>query len=76
MNSISLFNDNNLELVPKIEALRDFGENQKEEYKMKHIKRLKEGKCTVEGGIAFLELISVCGKIIEHCCNVNFGIVP
>ena len=75
LNSINLFKDNNLELVPKIEALRDFGENQKEEYKMKHIKRLKEGKCTVEGGIAFLELISVCGKIIEHCCNVKKNIV-
>ena len=43
----------------------------REEYKNAHIERLKEGKCNVESGIAFLELLIICEKIIDHCSNIS-----
>ena len=73
LSTIKVFKEKKLELVIEIEALKEFAEIQKEKYKMDHIQRLKEGKCSVEGGISFLEILSMCEKIIDHCSNVSIA---
>ena len=57
----------------ELEALRDFAENKREKFKLLHIKRLKNGKCSVESGIAFLELLSCCYSIVNHCLNISIS---
>ena len=56
--------------VVEIEALREISDKYKENYKSEHIERLKEGNCTVENGIAFIELLADMDKIINHCINI------
>ena len=73
LTTIKAFKENDLDLVIKIESLREFSEVQKEKYKNSHIQRLKEGKCNVETGVNFLELLTICEKIIDHCANISLA---
>jgi len=57
-------------IIAQIEALREIADKYKEDYKSEHIERLKEGNCTVENGIAFIELLADMDKIINHCINI------
>jgi len=71
--TMSLFNEKTNSISIEVEALRDFAENKREKYKMLHIKRLKQGKCSVESGISFLEILNCCESIITHCLNVSIA---
>lgn len=73
LSTIQAFKEKNLNLVIEIEALKEFAEIQKEQYKNAHIQRLKEKKCNVESGIVFLELLIICEKIIDHCSNISIA---
>lgn len=73
LTTIKVFKKQEINDMIEIEALKEFAELYKEKYRNSHIQRLKEGKCNVESGIAFLELLTVCEKIIEHCLNVSIS---
>ena len=73
LTTIRAFKEKDLKLIVKIEAMKEFAEIQKEKYKNLHIQRLKEKKCYVESGIAFIELLTICEKIIDHCSNVSIA---
>ena len=64
--------DNNISI--QVESLRDYAENLREKYKNLHIKRLKQGKCSVESGISFLEILNCCESIINHCLNICIAV--
>lgn len=38
--------------------------------KINHAVRLKEGKCTVERGVSFIEMLTDIERISDHCNNV------
>ena len=42
-----------------------------EKYKMAHMERLKTGKCSVEIGLNFIEMLTVYERIVEHCINIS-----
>lgn len=71
LSTIKAYREKKIKYVVEIEALKEFSEMKREEYKNAHIERLKEGKCNVESGIAFLELLIICEKIIDHCSNIS-----
>ena len=68
-----MFDEDPKDVSVDIEALRDFAEIKREKYKILHIKRLKKGKCSVESGISFLEILSCCESIINHCLNISIA---
>ena len=65
-----ILTDRKVSIICEIEALRQIADRYKENYKSEHIERLKEGNCTVENGIAFIELLADMDKIINHCVNI------
>ncbi len=71
--AMSVFENTEKNVSIEIEALRDFAEDKREQYKLLHIKRLKKGKCSVESGISFLEILSCCESIINHCLNISIA---
>lgn len=75
IRTIDTLNNKNADSVIEIEALKQLAEKYKEEYKMSHIKRLKEGSCSVEVGLTFIEIITVCERIIGHCINISVAAV-
>ena len=71
--AIKMFKTKNLNIGVEIEALREFVEYKREEYKNIHINRLKKGNCNVESGIAFIEILNICDSIVNHCVNVSMS---
>ena len=71
--AIKMFKINNLNIGVEIEALRQFVEYKRDEYKNIHIDRLKNGKCNVESGIAFIEILNICDSIVNHCVNISMA---
>lgn len=73
LTTVQAFKEKDLKFIVEVEAIKEFAEIQKEKYKNAHIQRLKEKKCNVESGIAFIELLTICEKIIDHCSNVSIA---
>lgn len=71
IRTMEILRKRDLNSVTEIEALRKISKNYREKYKVRHIERLKDGKCSVEAGIAFIEILSVYEKIIGHCINIS-----
>ena len=71
---MNLFTSLDLSLIIEIEAIREFIDCKNEEFKEIHIQRLKNGKCNVESGITFLEILNICVSILNHCFNAAIGI--
>lgn len=71
LKTMKCFKEKDYKISVEIEALKEVAELQKEKYRNAHIQRLKDGECNVESGIAFLEILTICEKIIDHCSNVS-----
>ncbi len=56
--------------VIDIQALKEILEMYREKFKKQHIERLKLTKCSVDTGIAFIEIINAYEKITDHCLNI------
>lgn len=64
-----------MSLVCKIEPLEEVVDSIQEKLEKAHMKRLKEHKCSVEAGVAFLEIISNVERISDHCSNIGVAIL-
>lgn len=55
----------------EIQALEEISEMYREKFKKQHIERLKREQCSVETGIAYVEILTVYEKIIRHAVNIS-----
>ena len=44
-------------------------------FKLKHLDRLTKKKCSVESGIAFLEMINNLERVADHCSNIGVTVL-
>lgn len=51
-------------------AIEDTIDKMIEVMKANHIRRLKEGTCTVERGVSFIEMLTDIERISDHCDNI------
>ena len=56
--------------VLRVEALEEIIDDMVDAMKINHATRLKEGKCTVERGVSFIEMLTDIERISDHCNNV------
>lgn len=68
--SINAFVNNNLKLAEQVEPLEETVDLICDTLRSKHIGRLKEGKCAIESGVVFLEILTNLERISDHCSNV------
>ena len=68
--AIKTFNENDVEAASSTEALEQVIDNLKSILKNNHVKRLREGRCTIETGFVFSDIITNCERISDHCSNV------
>ena len=61
---------NNTKNTATVESLEEVIDGLKTELKNRHIRRIQEGKCTVEMGFMFTDYISALEKISDHCANI------
>ena len=46
-----------------------------DELKNRHIKRLREGKCTIEQGFVFSDITTNYERISDHCSNIAVSLI-
>ena len=69
-NTFKAFTDNDIALAKKTEPLEQTVDELQHELKDRHIRRLKEGRCTIELGFIFTELLTAFERISDHCSNI------
>ena len=60
----------NLETAKKVEPLEQVIDRLKLKIKDNHIRRLKDGDCTVEFGFILSDLLTNYERIADHCSNI------
>ena len=73
--TISAFSDNDIQLANKVEPLEDVIDRLRNDLKNRHIKRMQEGRCSVDQGFVFTDYITALEKISDHCANVAAAII-
>ncbi len=71
--TLKVVREKDVNTIVEIEALKKVSEDFRERYKVEHIDRLKDGRCSVENGIAFIEILASFEKIISHCVNISIS---
>lgn len=65
----ALVNEDN-ETAKKVEPLEQIIDKLKHRIKSNHIRRLRDGNCTVEMGFVLSDLLTNCERISDHCSNI------
>ena len=53
-----------------VEPLEEVVDDLKDELKMRHVNRLREGKCTIELGFVLSDLTTNFERVADHCSNI------
>lgn len=64
------FSENDLEAASKVEPLEQVVDDLTDVIKSKHIKRLREGRCTIELGFILGDLLTNLERVSDHCSNI------
>lgn len=64
------FAENDLEAAVKVEPLEQVVDKLRDTIKLKHIRRLQEGRCTIELGFVLNDLLTDLERVSDHCSNI------
>ncbi len=70
-NTIVTLKENKIELIQSTCELEDKVDEMCKQLEKSHIKRLEEGKCYVESGVVFLDIVSHFERIADHINKVS-----
>ncbi len=54
----------------QVELLEEVVDHLKAELKQRHVKRLQKGKCTIEMGFVYSDVITSYERVTDHCSNI------
>lgn len=67
--TLDAFKHNDAAAATLVEPLEETIDTMEDTLKARHIERLKSGKCSIDGGVMFLELLTNLERISDHCSN-------
>lgn len=68
--TVDAFVADNADKAAMVEPLEQVIDVLKDTFKRRHIERVQDGKCTIELGFVFNDLLSNCERVSDHCSNV------
>lgn len=68
--SMDSFVKEDLKEAVLVEPLEEVVDDLKDELKMRHVNRLREGKCTIELGFVLSDLTTNFERVADHCSNI------
>ena len=54
----------------KVEPLEEVIDELNQELKKRHVQRLRDGKCTIEMGFIFSDIVTDLERVADHCSNI------
>lgn len=74
-NAILSFEQDSIELAKKVEPLEQVINKLIDELKLRHIRRLQDGRCTIELGFIFSDLLNDYERVSDHCSNIAVSMI-
>lgn len=68
--TIDAFINNDTSSAKVVESLEEVIDGLRNELKARHIKRLQEGRCTIELGFILSDLLTNLERVSDHCSNI------
>lgn len=69
------FEKEDVELAKTVEPLEEVIDDMNMELKSRHIRRLTEGKCTIELGFVHSDLLTNYERVSDHCSNIAVSLI-
>lgn len=73
--AVQSFADEDLELAKQVEPMEEVIDGLNFQIRQRHIKRLREGKCTMELGFVLADLSNNLERVSDHCSNVALSLI-
>ncbi len=73
--TVDAFEKDDSALASKVEPLEQVIDGLNQELKDRHIKRLQEGRCTIELGFVLSDLLTNYSRVSDHCSNVAVTVI-
>lgn len=74
--AIDIFVTENKSDFDEINRLEDIIDQMKIDCQEGHVKRMAEGKCSIESGLVFTDLVIGYERIADHAVNIAYSILP
>ena len=69
------FEDGDLELAGRVEPLEQVIDSLIAECKSNHVRRLRNGACTIELGFVLSDLLTNYSRVSDHCSNIAVALI-
>ncbi len=69
------FSANDIKTAESIEPLEETVDLMEDMLKERHIERLKEGECSVDVALPFIDMLSHLERISDHCSNIGVYVI-
>ena len=73
--TVEAFEKEDNALAGKVEPLEQVIDDLKLELKSRHIRRLQEGRCTIELGFVLTDLLTNYERVSDHCSNIAVTVI-
>ncbi len=73
--SLLAFTENNLPAAYEVAPLEDVVDDLKEELRTRHILRMQQGKCSIEVGFVWSDLLTNLERTSDHCSNIALCVI-
>ena len=73
--TMKAFSGENIELAMRVEPLEEVIDDISDEMKLNHIERLQQGRCSINQGFVFNDLITDYERISDHCSNIAVALI-
>ena len=74
-NTIEAYKNEDEELALRIEPLEEVIDDLCDEMKSHHVRRLKDGTCTINQGFIFNDMLTNYERVADHCSNIAFAVI-
>ena len=73
--TVTAYKTDDVELARHVEPLEQVIDLMKDDAKSHHIKRLRNGECTIEQGFVFTDIATNLERISDHCSNIAVAVI-
>ena len=68
--SLAAFKNDEADAINSVEPLEEIIDRMKEDLRTAHIKRLSDGRCSIEAGFVWSDLLTNLERTSDHCSNI------
>lgn len=73
--TIESFKMNDIAKAKEVEPLEEVIDKLKKQLKNRHLKRIEEGRCSVDQGFLYLDIINALERMADHCASLAVSMI-